>query len=497
MERYAGQDPDNRPAVEGVRRTDRPGTGAAPGDARATQGEGDDQGVFGAEHRVLTIGLAASVTVVAFLWLGVTTVMPAIAKDLDGLDLYGWAFTGFMLANMLAAATVGQWADRSGPLRPFLLVLVLFAAGCAVAAAAPNWAVFLIGRSAQGFGVGGVLTLVYLTVGLRYPDRLRARVLALVASCWTVPALAGPVLLGVLADLFGWRAVFLLFVPLVIAAAVPTVPGLRGPGTGGDTDRRRLLATVLLAAGIGLLLAGLDSGRPALTAVLVAVGAAIAVPALHTLMPSGFLTGRRGLPTTVLARGLVSAGYYGSEAFFPLAMTTAFGFSTVGSGFALAVGAITWVVGAWGQAKVDARAGDRGRRQRTLAGFVLLTAGLAVIAWSLAAHPGPGAGAAVIAWGVGGLGMGLVYPSVTTLALSLTADERKGATSGDLQLSETLSVAVVTGVSGAMVAHGESAGWQDTAAVALVFTLTALAALAGVLAATRTLPARRADAAVP
>ncbi|WP_433170590.1 MFS transporter [Actinoallomurus sp. CA-150999] len=460
-------------------------TGGRDGDGQAPAG-----GVLDAKHRVLTIGLAASVTVVAFLWLGVTTVMPVIAKELHGLDLYGWAFTGFMLANMLAAATVGQWADHAGPRYPFLASLAVFVAGCVAAATAPGWIALLIGRSAQGFGVGGVLTIVYLTVGRNYPDHLRAKMLALVASCWTIPALAGPVLLGALADLWGWRAVFWLFVPLVILAAIPAVPGLRGPGAGGRIDQRQMLATLGLAIGVGALLVGLDSGRLVPLIVLAIVGIAIALPSLWRLMPPGFLTGRKGLPTAVLVRGLVSAGYYGSEAFFPLAMTTVFAFSTIGSGFALAVGAITWVVGAWGQAKFDVRGGDRGRRHRIIIGFILLTAGLAAIAVSLATTTALGAAMAIIGWAAGGLGMGLVYPSVTTLALSQTPDEHKGATSGSLQLSETLSVAVVTGLSGALVALGKAADWEPTVAIAIVFVLTGLAALAGIIAGPRTLDPR-------
>ncbi|WP_169515717.1 MFS transporter [Amycolatopsis nigrescens] len=288
----------------------------------------EDGGLLGPGYRALTVGLAGSVTVVAFLWLGVTTVLPVIADELGGLSLYGWAFTGFMLANMVAAVTIGQWADRAGAVRPFLASFVVFAAGCVVAAAAPTWIVLLIGRAAQGFGVGGVLTVVYLAVGRGYPERLRARMLALVASCWTVPALAGPVVLGALADLIGWRAVFGVFIPLAVLAVLPTLPRLRGPGSGAPGSPRRLLATIALAIGIGAVLVGLDTRNLVLLVPLVVLGAAIALPALRILLPAGALTLRRGLPSAIAVRGLVSAGYYGSEAFFPLLMTSVFAFST-------------------------------------------------------------------------------------------------------------------------------------------------------------------------
>jgi MFS family permease len=100
---------------------------------------------------------------------------------------------------------------------------------------------------------------------------------------------------------------------------------------------------------------------------------------------------------------------------------------------------------------------------------------------------GYGAAVAVAGWGLGGLGMGLVYPSVTTLALAQTPDARKGATSGSLQLAETLSAALVAGLSGGLVAHAETAGQDARTGLATVFTLTSAAALAGIAVAVRTL----------
>ncbi|GAA3083709.1 hypothetical protein GCM10010464_54740 [Pseudonocardia yunnanensis] len=74
--------------------------------------------------------------------------------------------------------------------------------------------------------------------------------------------------------------------------------------------------------------------------------------------------------------------------------------------------------------------------------------------------------------------MGLVYPSVTTLALAQTADERKGATSGSLQLSETLSVAVMIGAAGTIVAISDRVQWNEGNAQIAVFAATALAGIA-------------------
>ncbi|MFC6881062.1 MULTISPECIES: MFS transporter [Actinomadura] len=472
-----------------------PGEEPSPGEEPDPGADEARETLLAPPHRALTLGLTLSVTLVAFLWLGVTTVLPKIADELDGLSLFGWAFTGFMLANMVGTVITGRLADRTGAVRPYLIAFAVFVAGCAAAAAAPTWHVLLVARAAQGFGVGGVLTLVYLGVGRAYPERLRSKMLALVASCWTLPALVGPVILGRLADAAGWRAVFVVFVPLVPVAAALTLPGLRRLGPTNDAGPSNLWATVALAVGAGAIMAGLSDHDPFVLVPLVAAGTAITVPVLRRLLPAGTLRLRRGLPSAVAVRGLVSVGYYGSEAFFPLAMTTVWGLSSTGAGLALAVGAVTWVAGAWLQARVDERGGDRGRRLRVVAGFGLLVAGLGVLVAAVALHDALPVAVAAAGWGVGGLGMGLVYPSVTTLALGQARAGEEGATSASLQLSETLSVAVMTGLGGAVVALGVSAGWEEATSFAVVFAMTAAASLFGIGAGTRTL-ARPSEAAV-
>ncbi|UNO42884.1 MFS transporter [Streptomyces sp. MST-110588] len=466
-------------------RPGKPGEGAgAPGKSASAP---DGEGVFSARYRALTAGLVLSVTLVAFLWLGVATVLPRTAEELGGLGLFGWAFTAFMLANLFGTVVAGQGADRAGPIRPYLQMFALFVIGCLVAAVADNWYVFLVGRTLQGAGVGGVLALAYLIVGRAYPDALRSRMLALVASAWTLPALLGPAVAGAIAEASNWRVVFLVLVPLVPLGVLLTLPGLRtlGPPEGPAPDRRRIPLTLLLVAGAGALLAGLEERNVVIMVPLVVAGAAVALPVLRTLLPPGTLTVRRGMPAGMIVRGLVSTAYYGAESFFPLSMAQVLGLNTLESGLALSAGALTWVSGAWIQAKLDARGGGKGRHTRVVVGFFLLLAGDALIAVAIgtALHS---IALAVLGWALAGFGMGLVYPAVTTIVLSLAPKGQEGAASSNLQLSETLSVAVMTGVGTAAGAYGAAHGWARHASLGVVFTITAVAALLGIGAGLRT-----------
>ncbi|MCF3101902.1 MFS transporter [Streptomyces roseoverticillatus] len=449
-------------------------------------------GVLSPRYRALSLGLITSVTLVAFLWLGVATVLPEAAEDLGGVHLFGWAFTAFMLANLFGTIAAGQGADKGGPTRPYVQAFIVFVIGCVVAAVATNWWVLLAGRILQGLGVGGVLALAYLIVGLAYPDALRARMLALVASAWTLPALLGPAIAGAIASATNWRVVFLILVPLVPVAALLTLPAMRklkptGDGTPGEN---RLPMTVLLVLGVGALLAGLENRNIAVLVPLVVVGVAITLPMLNKLLPAGTLTVRRGMPAGMVVRGLVSAAYYGGESFFPLSMTRVLGLSTLGSGLALSAGALTWVSGAWLQAKLDTRSGGKGRHARVVLGFVLLVAGDALIALAVGTDL-KSVPLAIVGWAVAGLGMGFVYPAVTTIVLSLAPKGKEGSASSSLQLCETLSVAVMTGLGTAITAYGSSHDWADSRGLGIIYVIAAVCAFLGIAAGLRTAVRRR------
>ncbi|MFC6933369.1 MFS transporter [Actinomadura yumaensis] len=288
-------------------------------------------GVFSAPYRRLTSGVLLAVGLVAFESLGVATVLPGIARELDGLNAYGWGLSALMLAQIVGAVAAGPAADRRGPAHPLALGLLVFAVGSALAGAAGTWPVFLAGRFAQGLGVGAVMGMAYTMVGLAYPEAMRARMFALLSAAWSIPSLVGPTLAAGIAAGTGWRGVFVLLLPLIALAAVLTLPSARrldrsvqqdGEAGEGGTESRRaswkpIAYSVLLAAGTGLFVQALSLKNPVLLAVLAVVGGAVAVVTFRQVTPSGTLTARRGVGAGVDTRFLLCAVYFGSEAFLP------------------------------------------------------------------------------------------------------------------------------------------------------------------------------------
>jgi MFS family permease len=449
-------------------------------------------GLWAADRRALTGGLVLTITFVAAEALAVVTVMPVVARDLGGLRLYGWVFSAFMLGTVIGIVAAGREADRRGPVVPYLAGLVLFAAGLTVAGLAPSMPVLVVGRVLQGLGAGAMPAIAYVAIGRSLPERLRARMMAVLSTAWVAPGLAGPVLSAEVARLFGWRWIFLGLLPIVGVTGSFAIPALARLGRPEEAPAagHRLTDGVGAAVGAAVTLAGLtlvtSAGGGLAGAALIVTGAAIGLPVLRRLLPAGAFTARPGLPATILSRGLLTFAFFGADAYVTLSITTVRQQSTVLAGVAVTGSTLAWTAGAW----VQARLSDRweGRRLVRL-GLVIILAGVAGMI--LVLHRGVPVAEGVLAWTVAGLGMGLAYAPTTLMMLREAPPGREGWASASLSLADVLGTAMGIGIGGAAVAAtGAGAGRALSTGVTVSFAIAATAALAA-LAVSRRLPASR------
>jgi MFS family permease len=431
--------------------------------------------IFSGHRRALTIGLLMAITLVAFEALAVATVMPRAEQDLGGLTLYGWAFSGFLLASIVGITWAGEQADRRGPGAPLAVGMTLFGIGLLIAGLAPSMLVLVIGRAIQGLGAGALPAIAYVALGRGYPEHLRPRMLAMFASAWVVPGLVGPAIGGAIAEFVSWRGAFLLFLPLIPVMAVLTLPPLfcLGP-PGGELAPSRVPTSIRLALAAGLALGGVATGSLLWGAPLVVAGLVFAVPALRRLLPPGTFRAARGLPAAVAGNGFLNMCFFGAEAFIPYLLTTHRGYSAFVAGLALTSATLSWTAGSW----IQERAVQRISRPRLAAiGVTFVTLGIALVPLALFEQV-PG-GWVAVAWAVGGLGMGIAYPMFSLELLASSPPGREGEASASMKLNETLSAAAGVGIAGGIVAAGDAGGWPG-ASLTLVF---ALAAAVGVLTA--------------
>src|SRR5207247_4519546 len=229
----------------------------------------------------LTRGLFRSVTRVASEALAVSTIMPIVARDLGGLDLYGWVFSGFFLGNLLGIVVAGILIDRGSLAGPFVLGIGLFSIGLLIGGFAPAMPVLVAARVIQGFGAGAIPAVAYVSIGRALPEALRPRMFATLSTAWVVPGVIGPSLAGIVAESLHWRLVFLGLLPLIAVAAALTYPAIRsvapapaaaeGEHRIAQEARRRLPLASVLVVVAAMVVGGLLNFRH-VSVVLVARG---------------------------------------------------------------------------------------------------------------------------------------------------------------------------------------------------------------------------------
>ncbi len=410
--------------------------------------------------------------------MAISTVMPLVEEDLGDIWLYGWAFSAFFLGDVIGIVVGGRAADRVHPVGPLLVGLSVFTVGLVVGGLAPSMALLVCGRFLQGIGAGVVPAVAYVCVARGFAVEDRPRIFAIMSTAWVVPSLVAPLLASAVATTVGWRWVFLGLVPLTVAAgllAAVSLRGLDGSSPGGH-EPTPLVRVLLLVIGAAMVLSGLGSDTVWTGVPLVLGGLVLGVPALHALVPAGTFRAAVGLPAAVLIRGVLTCSFFAADAYLSLAVTAVRGASTFFAGVVLASASFTWTAGAWAQARLMSSWGPA--RLVRVAGVVLV-AGLGLMVVSLI-------GAVplwmwVVASCVAGLGIGLGYAPLSSVALADAESGREGVASSSLQLTDVLGMALGTGIGGVVVSTGDRLGAATGVTLAVVFGGSALVGL-GVVA---------------
>ncbi|MDH6121490.1 MFS family permease [Kitasatospora sp. GAS204A] len=451
------------------------------------------EGVLGARYRALTLGIVSVVLLLAFEATAVNTAMPVAARELHGLGLYAFAFSGYFTSTLFAMVLSGQWCDRRGPVLPLFAGIGVFAGGLVVAGTAGSMWLFVGGRAIQGLGGGLVIVALYVVVGRAFPERLRPAVFAAFSAAWVLPSIVGPLVSGAVTQHLGWRWVFLAVPVLVVLPLAVMGPALRRAergrpaAAGGAWNRRRIGLAAMAALGAGLL--QYAGERLDLLGLLPAVaGAGLLVPAVLRLLPDGTLRAARGLPTLILLRGVAAGAFFAAEAFIPLMMVTQRHLSPTLAGLTLTSGGLSWALGSW----LQGRPGAERHRERLIRLGFLLTA-LAIAGAALVLIPAVPTWTAAVAWAFGGIGMGLSIASISVLMMKLSPPEAAGTNSASLQMSDALGNVLLVGLAGVLftalgggavaAADAAGAGGGARAGLAAIFlTMTAVALIGAALA---------------
>lgn len=447
-------------------------------------------------RRRVTIGLCSLVVAIAFEVISVATAMPVAARDLDGLQIYAWAFSLFLIGMLFATVVAGRWSDRTGPAGPLIAGIVVFTVGLVVSGTAPLMEVLITGRLIQGLGSGALNTATYVVIARIYPPDARPRMFTYISTAWILPSFVGPPVAAWLTQTLSWHWVFIAVIPLVAFGTVLVTPTLRhliatarasvdaaaeerdGPGE-SDVRPAPLWAAALVALGAAALqYAGQRLDWWSLLPLV--LGLAALVVALPRLMPTGFSRLSRGIVSVILARVFLAGGLAGSEAFVPLMLVEQRHLPLVLAGAVLTASSVGWFSGSWLQSQRWVRI----PRERLITlGCLCLLVGLSLTGLT-AAVPWFWVGLVPIGWVVTGLGMGLATASTSLAVMLLSRHEEVGRNASSLNLGDALGSGVFVGVSGTIFAALHPGG-NTHLTFGLVFAASAVVALLAVLSSLR------------
>jgi EmrB/QacA subfamily drug resistance transporter len=154
----------------------------------------------------------------------VSTSIRTISDDLHGLSVQAWVTTAYLITSTITTPIYGRLGDLYGRKKLFMFAISVFIAGSALCSLATSMYMLAAFRALQGIGAGGLFTLVLAIIGDIVSPRERARYTGYFMATFGTSSVLGPVIGGffashaVILGLTGWRWVFLVNVPIGIAA---------------------------------------------------------------------------------------------------------------------------------------------------------------------------------------------------------------------------------------------------------------------------------------
>ncbi|MFV2174050.1 MFS transporter [Actinomadura sp. LOL_016] len=392
----------------------------------------------------------------------------SLHASLAGLQ---WATTGYTVVFGALLLSAGAVADRYGAHRVFRAGVAVFGFGSLLSALAPTLGLLVALRAVLGAAGAACVPASMALIARLYPEPAeRGRAVAAWAAISGAAVAAGPLIGGALVDAAGWRAIFLINVP--IAAAVLALTAGRAVHCPRGDRRIDWAAQLAACAVLALLTDALVAvgARAWAHAAVSGAGMALAAAVFVVLERRGTaavldpaLLRSRGVRAGLAAGAAVNFALNGSLFVLPLLLQTGRHLSAAATGLAFLPLTLPFVLNPPLVGRITARFGPR---PPIVTGMALLTLGGGTLGWMIWA----GAGYAWLACGLlsCGLGVSFVLPALVTAVIGAAPPGTAGAVGGLLnavrQAGATLGVATM----------GTAAGWGAATGPATALLLAAL-----------------------
>ncbi|WP_234353732.1 MDR family MFS transporter [Gordonia iterans] len=293
----------------------------------------------------LFIGLMITMLLAALNQTVLSTALPTMVGELEGVDLMPWVITGYILATTVVMPVYGRIGDLFGRKPVILAAISIFIAGSILGALAQNIDVLIAARVIQGLGGGGLMVLSQAAIADVVPARERGRYMGMIGAVFAVASVAGPLLGGWLTEGPGWRWAFWMNIPLgalaigacVVFLQLPKVERTQRPKL--DYLGMTLIATatttlVLVSTWGGTKYAWSSPHIIGLIAATVVIGAAFCwaeTRAVHPVIPMALFKDRNFTVTTIAAL-MIGIAMFGALGYMPTYIQMALGVSATVAG---------------------------------------------------------------------------------------------------------------------------------------------------------------------
>ena len=292
--------------------------------------------------------------------LNQTVVSPALPSIMSEMSVDAataqWLTTGFTLVNAIMVPITAFLTDRFTTRRLFLVSMILFTCGTALAAWGPSFPVLLGGRLVQAAGAGILMPLVMTVLMWTFPVDRRGTAMGVFGIVIAFAPAAGPTVAGIIIDQANWHVMFWIIAALCLVVIFFAGAVLE---RGGETNKDVTLdvpSVILSTIGFGGLLYGLSAigsyGVTADSAAGVVIGAVALVFFFrrqlrmeHPMLQVRVLANRKFLIATIIVM-LVQGALLAGGILLPILLQSYMGFSATTSGLVLLPGAI--IMGAMG-----------------------------------------------------------------------------------------------------------------------------------------------------
>lgn len=382
----------------------------------------------------------------------VSTALPTIVADLGGLEHLSWVVTAYILTSTIAAPLYGKLGDLYGRRNIVFVSVSLFLVGSALCGLAFSMGFLIFARALQGLGGGGLFVLALSVIGDVASPRERAKFQGLFAGVFSVSSVVGPLIGGWFVDFASWHWIFYVNVPIGLLAVTGFFIGFAPRGTRvkhrvdweGAAALTVALASLTLATSLGGVYFPWGSwqilGLFALAFSAAGTFLYIEQHAAEPILPLALFRENVFRNTTILSF-ILGAVMLGTVTFLPLFLQVAKGLSPTQSGLML----LPMTAGVLTSSNLSGIYMSRSGRYRLLPIIGLSLMALGGILLSLInedvtlTHFG-------IVIGLVGLGMGCIFPVLTTAVQNAVPHRLLGtATAAGImfrQIGGSLGVAV-------------------------------------------------------